>query len=184
MLETTSDLQRSILVKDVSRLLLLALQDTRNLIFELTSPALNELGLSAAISEWLEEKIGKRHGLQTEFIDKIGDEFRMTLDENVRALLFRNMREVLTNVVKHARAHKVIVSLTVNDTVANIVVEDDGVGCDLDTEVRKPGQSGGFGLFSVQERMADLGGSVDIWSEPGKGCRVTLTLPMETGNNG
>jgi PAS domain S-box-containing protein len=184
MLETTSDLQRSILVKDVSRLLLLALQDTRNLIFELTSPALNELGLSAAISEWLEEQIGKRHGLQTEFIDKIGDEFRMTLDENVRALLFRNVREVLTNVVKHARAHKVIVSLTVNDTVANIVVEDDGVGCDLDTEVRKPGQSGGFGLFSVQERMADLGGSVDIWSAPGKGCRVTLTLPLEKGNNG
>ncbi len=109
ILESDSDLERNILVKDISNIMLQALQDTRSLIFELSSPSMNEIGLGAAISEWLEEQIEKRHGLKTEFSDTIEKEHRKALDDNVRALLFRNVRELLTNVVKHARAKKVSV---------------------------------------------------------------------------
>jgi len=179
--ETKSELGKNILVKDVSSILLKALQDTRNLISELSSPSMHEIGLRAAVTEYLEEQIAKRHGLKTEFVDNIGDAHRKTLDENVRALLFRNVRELLVNVVKHARASKVRVHLT--DVVDGLIitVEDDGVGFNSDGENFKAGPSGGFGLFSIKERMSDLGGTFDIRSEPGQGCRVTLTVPVGKG---
>ncbi|MBW1799599.1 MAG: sensor histidine kinase [Deltaproteobacteria bacterium] len=180
ILETKSDLERDLLVKDVSHILLKSIQDTRNLIFELSSPSMNDIGLAAAISEWLEDQIRKRHGLETEFIDNIRDEHRKTLDENVRALLFRNVRELLTNVVKHARAEKVGVHLLEDAGGLKIVVEDDGVGFDPDTGSIVQNQAGGFGLFSIRERMTDLGGSFDIRSEPGSGCKAILNVPLGT----
>ena len=144
---------------------------------------MNELGLSAAISEWLEEQIEKRQGLKTEFVDNLKDEHRKTLDENVRAILFRNVRELLTNVVKHARANKVRVHLTEETNGVKIVVEDDGIGFAPGAESIKQKQTGAFGLFSIQERMSDLGGSFDIQSELGKGCKATLTVPIDEGKD-
>ncbi len=183
ILETQSELEKNLLVKDISNVLLKALQDTRSLIFELSSPSMNEIGLAAAISEWLEEQIAKRYDLEIEFIENIGDDHRNTLDENVRALLFRNVQELLANVVKHARANKVLVYITEDDARVKIVVEDDGVGFDPDTGATKNKQNDCFGLFSIRERMTGLGGSFDIQSEPGKGCRVVLTVPVEKGKD-
>ena len=183
LLETKSEMERNILVKDISNILLKALQDTRSLIFELSSPSINEIGLAAAISEWLEDHIEKRHGLKTEFIDDIDDKHNKAMDENVRALLFRNVRELLTNVVKHARANTVRVHLTDDANGVTIVIEDDGVGFDPEAIKTRKGKTGGFGLFSIQERMADLGGAFEIVSEPGKGCKVIMTAPLKTGRD-
>ena len=183
ILETQSELEKNLLVKDISNVLLKALQDTRSLIFELSSPSMNEIGLAAAISEWLEEQIAKRYDLEIEFIENIGDDHRNTLDENVRALLFRNVQELLANVVKHARANKVLVYITEDDARVKIVVEDDGVGFDPDTGATKNKQNDCFGLFSIRERMTGFGGSFDIQSEEGKGCRVVLTVPVEKGKD-
>jgi PAS domain S-box-containing protein len=181
--EAKSDLEKNILVKDVSNILLEALQDTRNLISELSSPSMHEIGLGAAVSEWLEEQITKRHGMETELIDTISDAHRKILDENTRALLFRSVRELLINVVKHARANKVRVYLADDAEKLKIAVEDDGMGFDPDEKNKKIGKPEGFGLFSIQERMTDLGGTFDIQSAPGKGCRVTLTVPVEKGKD-
>jgi signal transduction histidine kinase len=144
---------------------------------------MHEIGLGAALSEFLEEQIAKRHDLKTEFVDNISDVHRKTLDENVRALIFRSMRELLVNVVKHANPSKVRVHLTEVDDELKFAVEDDGIGFDPSAINDQKGKSSGFGLFSIQERMADLGGSFDIQSEPGKGCRVTLTVPVEKGKD-
>ena len=181
ILESESKLERTLLVKDISNIMLQALQETRSLMFDLSSPSMNEIGLSAAISEWLDDQIVNRYGLKTEFIDTIEDEHRITLDENVRALLFRNVRELLTNVVKHARAKNVSVQLKEKAHEVHISIEDDGVGFDTDTDYTTKDVVSGFGLFSIQERMTDLGGAVDIQSAPGKGCRVVLRLPVGEG---
>jgi signal transduction histidine kinase len=140
---------------------------------------MNELGLGAAISEWLEEHIGKKSPLQTEFIDTIDDRHRITLDENVRAVLFRNVRELITNVVKHAGATKVVVRLMEEADKIKIIVEDDGAGFDTQAVIETREVKSGFGLFSVKERMVDFGGSFDIQSEPGKGCKAVLMVPVE-----
>ena len=157
-----------------------AARDTQNLVFDLSSPSMNELGLAAAISEWLEEKIAKRYGLKTECID---DGHRKPINDDERAILFRNVRELLTNVVKHARASRVSVSIESADAAVKIVVQDDGIGFDYGAVSQTGGSEGGFGLFSVQERMTDLGGALEIESEPGKGTEAILSVPLEKGKD-
>ena len=139
---------------------------------------MHEIGLGAAISEWIDDQIGKRYGLKTEFFDNIDQSYRKTLDENVRAILFRNVRELLINVVKHAQANQVSVSMEITNGLLKIVVRDDGVGFEHLLASQTGGPKDGFGLFSIRERMADLGGALEIKSEPGKGCKAILTVPI------
>ena len=164
------------LLDDISAALLAAVQDTRHLIFKLSPPQMNEIGLSAAIGEWLEEEIENRHGIATELVDT-GSKKR--LDDDVRAILFRNVRELLVNVVKHAQAGRVTVRVEHEESLLRVIVQDDGAGFDPEAVFGLRNSAGGFGLFSVRERMNDLGGSLDIVSEAGRGCTATLTLPVE-----
>jgi signal transduction histidine kinase len=97
----------------------------------------------------------------------------------VLAVLFRNTRELLTNVVEHARATQVSVRFDCIDDALRITVADDGRGfAARETERRSSGE-GGFGLFSIRERMTDFGGALGIESAPGKGCTAILSLPQE-----
>jgi signal transduction histidine kinase len=82
------------------------------------------------------------------------------------------------NVVKHARAVQVRVEMRRVDSALCVIVKDDGVGFNPDAKGERPNEEGGFGLFSIRERMIDLGGSVEIVSAPGQGCRVTLIVPL------
>jgi len=173
--KASSDDRQITILNDISESLRQAIWDTEHLVFDLSSPLLNELGLSAAISEWLEEQIEKKCGLQTEFVDD-GREKR--LEEDVRAILFRNVRELLTNTVKHAHANKVSVRVDRAGDNVQVIIQDDGNGFDLQAALGVTSREGGFGLFSIQERMVDLGGSLEIVSEPGQGCKAILISPM------
>jgi len=177
--ESKTETERDVLVKDISSTLLKAMQETRNLIFELSSPIISEYGLSAAIGEWLEEQIEKKYKLKSDFIDHTSKSQKKSLDDNVRDLMYRNVIELLTNVVKHANADKVSVCLSEEGSYLKIIVEDDGVGFDIDEEGHTEKMNKhSFGLFSIQERMSNLGGSFLIQSKPGKGCKVILTAPI------
>jgi signal transduction histidine kinase/DNA-binding response OmpR family regulator len=159
---------------DVSLTLRESLGQIREVLLDLSSPSMNEIGLGVAISEWLEQQIGRRHGLKTSFTNQCG---KVPLDDDVRAVLFRNTRELLTNVVKHARATTVAVRMEAKGDALQITIEDDGVGLNPDNAVDK--SHGGFGIFSIRERMFDLGGSLEIVSARGKGCEATLVMPLE-----
>lgn len=171
----SSDPKLLAILADISESLLAAIQDTKDLIFDLSSPLLNEIGLGAAISEWLELEVEKKHGLKTEFIDHSSN---IMLDEDVRAILFRNVRELLINVVRHAGAGKVSVRLEAAGDKINLIVEDNGVGFDPDAALREAERDAGFGLFSIQERMSDMVGAFVIESEPGHGCKAILSMPL------
>jgi signal transduction histidine kinase len=166
------------MLDDISDTLLKTLEDTQLLMLELSSPAMHEIGLSSAISEWLESQIEKRHSLKTEVIDNLPDNRRKTLTSNVRAILFRNVRELVVNVVKHARANKVSVRIEDRNSSIRIIVEDDGIGFEPRAVTQAGSKIGGFGLFSIEELMADLGGNLKIVSEPGKGCTAILSAPF------
>jgi len=174
----TSDSKLADKLDDISDTLIESLEDTQKLMLELSSPTMHELGLSSAISEWLEVQIESRHGLKTEFIANIPDNRRKMLDSDIRTILFRNVRELVVNVVKHARANKVRVRLEDRSPSIRIIVEDDGIGFDPREVTQAGSKTGGFGLFSVEELMADLGGSLRIVSEPGKGCTAILSAPF------
>ena len=94
-------------------------------------------------------------------------------------MLFEAVRELLFNAVKHAHVDRVDINLEVGpDDIIHIHVSDDGVGFDSAVTLdHKNHQQVGLGLFSIQERLALLGGHLDIQSAPGKGARFSLTLP-------
>ena len=163
------------LIDELSQSLLHIIQDTKELLFELSSPLLYEIGLSAAISHWISEQIVLKHGLETEFIDHSA---KKPQNKEIKLILFRNIRELLHNVVKHAHAKKVIVRFENCKDKLIIIVQDDGIGFSFEHELKKLKQKTGFGLFSIYERMDDVGGSLKIESETNKGCKAILTVPL------
>jgi two-component system sensor histidine kinase UhpB len=92
-------------------------------------------------------------------------------------ILFRSIRELLINAAKHAGAHRVHVRLQHVKGRLNALVEDDGVGMEPGAGVAK-----GSGLFSIQERMAHVGGSMRIQSNPGLGTKISLCAPSTDSN--
>jgi len=161
-------------IKDISQTLLLATKATREVIFNLSPPQLNEIGLYAAIHDWMKKEIEKKYKIRTSII---GDIAKYDLKENTRFLLFRSIRELLINVVKHARATSIKVILINDYKSLVIVVKDDGIGFDYESE--KPSFSDmGFGLFSIQERISNVGGSITIDSRLNFGTEIKLSVPI------
>ncbi|MGD2095841.1 MAG: PAS domain S-box protein, partial [Phycisphaerales bacterium] len=163
-------------LKEVYDCLGQVIQDTRTLTFDLSYPILYEFGFKEAVAEWLEEQIQRKHGIETEFEDDGQPEL---LDEDVRVLLFRDVRELLINVVKHAKASKVKVSISGIDNDIQVCVEDNGVGFNADEIALLPTRDGGFGLFSIRERLERIDGLLEIESAPDKGSRITMTAPIK-----
>ena len=146
-------------------------RQTRSLTLELSPPILYEIGLEAAI-EWLAERTQRDHGLLATVCD---DGQSKPLPEEFRAELFNAVRELLFNVVKHARAKSVGIRLSRCGDMYEIVIEDDGIGFEANMQVAT---SSGFGLFSIRDRISHLGGRFQVDSAPGRGCRVTLQVPL------
>jgi PAS domain S-box-containing protein len=149
---------------------------TRSLTFDLSSPILHELGFEAAVASWLCEQIETEHGITTEFHS---DQQPKPMDEGMRVLLFRSVRELLINIVKHANASKVRVSSRRIGHRIEVIVADNGIGFDSAETLAKATTKGGFGLFSVRERLEKLAGHLQIESKPGRGCKVTMTAPLQ-----
>jgi len=146
----------------------------RTLTFQLSPPVLYELGLKAGV-EWLAEQLQAQHGLRIEVSD---DGLPKPLDEDVRTLIFRAVRELLINVVKHAQAGGARVSLSRVGAYIHAQVLDDGTGFEPRPDNAPRDSTGGFGLFSIRERMESIGGSVQMESAPGEGTRALLIAPL------
>ncbi|MFC1762406.1 PAS domain S-box protein [Planctomycetota bacterium] len=166
------------LIKDMTEvcdILTRMMQEVHSLTFELSTPVLTELGLEKAISHWLQEQIEQKHGIDTEFTD---DGQTKPLDDDVQALLFRSVRELLANTVKHSKASMVWISISRVEGQILIRLEDDGIGF-APGKVVVGKDVGGFGIFSIRERLIHLGGSLEMDSSPGQGCRSVLKAPLQ-----
>jgi len=163
-------------LNEISKLINEAIQEIRMLIFDFGNPILYRKGLEEAVKEWLFERVGKLHRVVCEFHD---DGQPKPLDEDIRVLLFQSVRELLANVVKHAQAAKIWVTTRRTDGNIEISVQDNGIGCKIAETGFTPGLAGGFGLFSIRERLDNLGGRFDFQSRPGHGTSVTLVAPLK-----
>ncbi|MGB4888832.1 MAG: response regulator [Nitrospira sp.] len=161
------------LLKDADHALTQSLDYTRSLVAELTPPTLKEFGLLQALT-WLATQM-HRHGLT---VTVRQDAAPLPLPEDQAVLLFQSVRELLFNVLKHAKATEATIVLTVRaDGQLEVVVADDGCGF-VTAPKNRPGTTANrFGLFSIQERMAAMGGQLVIESVLGGGTRATLTTP-------
>jgi signal transduction histidine kinase len=150
------------------------LQKTRTLIFEISPPILHELGLGAAI-EWLADGARAQHGLAV----SVDAEPLPPLDDDLKALAFRSTNELVNNVVRHAAADAMTIRVRTTNTKLRIEVEDNGRG--FDPRALAPiGAGGAFGLFSVRERLAYVGGALELVTAPGKGTRAIIEAPLVT----
>jgi len=148
-------------------------RSVRSLAVQLSPPVLYELGLVPAL-EWLAEEMQRNYDLSVELTD---DGAVKPLEQAARAIVFRAIRELLINVARHAGVSEAHVSTQrVGDGLV-ATVSDAGSG--FDPNEIGTGPQRGFGLTSVRERLAYIGGSVQLASRPGRGTDVTLTVPLQ-----
>jgi signal transduction histidine kinase len=152
------------------------INDTRSLTFEISPPLLYQLGLEAAL-EWITEETHKQYGIMVTFED---DKQEKPMDDDTKILIFRAVRELLTNIAKHAQTQKAKVSIGRDNTNIRVCVEDDGVGFIPSETILGKSKSTGFGLFSIKERLEQLGGNLEIESILGRGTQITLVAPLKS----
>jgi signal transduction histidine kinase len=168
-------------MQQVDEVLSDALRYTRTLVAELSPAVLRDLGLPAAL-KWLAEYMKK---LSMTVTVSVPDTLPVTLPEDQAVLLFQSVRELLINASKYAGTGGASVVMECGDDQLRIQVRDEGAGFDMTAAApagaaTPGGSSSKFGLFSIRERMAALGGSFEIHSAPGRGVTATLTLPLVT----
>jgi signal transduction histidine kinase len=149
---------------------------TRTLMLELAPPGLHESGLLEAL-RWLAERVANQQRLIVSVED---DGLQKPLEDQVTVLLFQTVRELLQNVVKHARSKRATVRCAVSDDQLALDVIDPGVGFEVNAISRLPTRHGGFGLFNIRERLKLMGGSIDIHSVVGEGTTVRIRVPLKT----
>ena len=152
----------------------LAIQQTRDIIFDLSPSTLYTLGLAAALQE-LAEQFSKDESFDCQF-HNIGRP--RSLPDQLKILLYRSVRELLINSTKHAQARHVTIALRHTRNTVLVEVADDGQGFDRRRLHRPSIKPIGFGIFSIQERLKHLGGDLTIESTPGSGTKASLSIPI------
>lgn len=143
--------------------------EMRLLIFELHPPILQNDGLATAIRTRL-ESVESRSGIETEF--RVQNEKRLPIE--IEAELYRIAQETLTNVVRHAQANQIIVTLYYGEDSFMLKVQDNGIGFNLE----ETSTSGGMGLRSILERTQRLKGKLTIDSAPQKGTAIEVAVEL------
>jgi len=156
------------LLEALTELIVSAMQQIRRICNDLSPPLLYDLGLAQAV-ESFGEQLAKEHRFR--FILE-GSIENSTLPDHLRTVLYQTARELLINVVKHAKASNVIVLLQSTAELVQLTVIDNGVGF-------PPSRIKGFGLSHVQQRIEFLKGKFSIISLPGRKTLVTVAVPLQ-----
>lgn len=147
---------------------------SRSLAIELYPPVLYSLGLLPALN-WLATSMKDKYGLQ---VAVTADPAAEPATDALRTLLFDATLELLFNVVKHARVQSASLDVRRLADQVEITVADTGAGFDAKQLQTREGLAGGFGLFSIRERLDSIGGTLAIRSAPGKGSHFTIVTSL------
>lgn len=147
--------------------------DARFLMFELSPPVLEDLGLAPAL-EWLAEYLSSRYEVKVSIAHDLNENM---VSKPVRIILFRAVRELATNAAKHAPDSEIIISCVSNNRAVRTIVVDGGPGFDTTLIHRDADGMKGFGLLSVEQQIRGIGGTFDLISSIKSGTRATITVP-------
>jgi len=148
---------------------------TQRVIADLSPPGLYELGLEPAL-QWLAVYMRGRDNLQVLLQVNVDDR---AFDLELRILIFKLIRELLRNVVKHSRVNAATVTVSMTPRQLRLEVIDTGVGFEWQLSLFETPQQG-FGLWSVAERIREAEGEMTVDTAPGQGCKVSVVFPLET----
>lgn len=147
-----------------------AIQTVKRISTELRPGALDDLGLADAI-EWQTEEFGKRTDIKSKFG---ASPEGLVLDRDRSTAVFRICQEALTNIIRHAKATRVSVSLRKGPGRVSLKISDNGTGIE-ESQILDPRA---FGLIGMRERARFWGGEVKISGAPGKGTLVAVSIPL------
>jgi signal transduction histidine kinase len=145
-----------------------ALRQVRDLAMGLRPALLDDVNLVAAL-EWQARQFSRQTGIPA-VVEASGE--TADLPEANRVCIYRCVQEALTNCAKYARAKNVHILVSVSNTVANVVIEDDGVGLDERTSSR------GLGLLGMRERVAEVHGTFSVAARNQGGTALSLFIPV------
>jgi signal transduction histidine kinase len=150
-----------------------ALATVRELSTELRPAILDEAGLAEAL-HWLLDRVALRAAFEARFdSEPVG-----ALPTEVETTLFRFAQEALTNVMRHAAASHVSITLERRGSILHLTVRDDGVGFYADAARARSLHGGSLGLIGMEERITLAGGHLEIDSLPGRGTTLHATVPV------
>ena len=151
------------------------LQSVRNLAAGLRPSVLDDLGLGPAL-EWQAREFSRRTGIPVEVTR---DGSIPELPDGHRTCLYRVVQEALTNCARHAEATEIRIDLQADSGRLSLTVQDDGRGL-----ARAEKVATGLGLVGIEERVRELGGTLAIKSQAGKGAWLCASLPLPAGTEG
>jgi signal transduction histidine kinase len=150
-------------------------EELQRMVSGLHPPQLDDLGLLAAI-RWYSNDIATQSGI-TINITSHGE--KLKLNSDVTAVVFRIAQEAINNVVRHANASKIDIRLDYMVDNIYLRVEDNGQGFNSDLVMKKkPGKPTAWGLLGMAERASLVGGTCNIFSHPGRGTLIEVTVPI------
>lgn len=174
--KTPDAIDRNGIAQEIANLLERSFHLTRSLSVELAPPVLRESGLAAAL-EWLAVRTSNYYDVQ---VTAETDASANPQAADVRDFLFRAVRELLLNAVKHATGKPVHIAMdSLLGRQVRITVSDEGPGLNADVLDVKAIGANGFGLFNIRERILSFGGNFQIESPPGSGTRIILVAPCD-----
>ncbi len=146
--------------------------EVRNMALLLRPSMLDDLGLVAAL-DWQAREVAKRTGM---LVDTVDENVSDNLPEEYKTCVYRIVQEALNNCSKHAYAKNVRVIVRQEPNQLRVSIEDDGKGFDA-SRVR------GLGLVGMNERVSQLGGVLKVESDPARGTRLRVDLPLPNASN-
>lgn len=152
-----------------------SIDKVRNLSLNLRPAILDDMGLSSAL-DWLSER--QRRFSQLAVTSEI-DPSIPRLSDNAEISVFRIAQEAFTNVHKYSHADHVFVSCQIEGEYLQLIVEDNGIGFDVDAKLNRANKGQSLGLLSIKERAFLVNGLVNIKSTPEQGTRIELRVPMQ-----
>lgn len=156
-------------MEHVSAVTKMIIEQIRRLASSLRPSMIDELGLFAAL-EWKCRKIYRDNGIPCAFSSE-GDDQGLPVE--MKTTIFRICQEVLMNIVQHAAATNIILSVSINDKSLTVNISDDGKGFEINQQKRK------LGLIGIRERASSINGKLSINSVISKGTDVSLFIPLQ-----
>ena len=151
-----------------------AIDSLRQFVYDLRPSVLDDMGLVSAL-RWFVDQYADRTKLKIDF-DVLGVKRR--LPSQVETVLFRIAQEALNNVGRHAHATHVVLQLEFAEALVILTVEDDGKGFIVEQVMGVHPERRAWGVLGMQERMELVGGKFKVESEPGRGTKLTVQVPI------
>lgn len=161
-------------IKESKAQLKLAIQEARQVIFNLRPLHYDKMELIPALTNYLKSYETQSH---------IKADFSVTGDEQIlfprtKIFLFRIIQEALSNVQKHAKASRVSIQLEIDLEMLRVTITDNGVGFDMEAVLRDPEKWDHFGIKGILERARLVGGEGHITSKKGRGTKIVVEVPL------